>query len=209
MREQLLGVGGGLGGGVGVREPPACVQQLAQHGRHVLDAIARLPIGNKGRESARLGRPSLRLRRLPSRRGCAPERARPCYVTYSSPLPQAPQQEQERPWPSARAGGLWSGGGVVSEGEPSARVSTSPPLNQLPFGTLPLREGGAELLPRSRLQRGLAQRQRLCEQLGLIGSGEGVDRYLPPWLRGGPIRRRGPIRLRASRRHSRRHSCEP
>ena len=99
MREQLLGVGGGLGGGVGVREPPARVQQLAQHGRHVLDAIARLPIGNKGRESARLGRPSLRLGRLPSRRSCAPERARPWYVTYSSPLPQAPQQEQERPWP--------------------------------------------------------------------------------------------------------------
>ena len=49
VREQLLGVGGGLGGGVGVREPPARVQQLAQHGRHVLDAIARLPIGNKGK----------------------------------------------------------------------------------------------------------------------------------------------------------------
>ena len=99
VREQLLGVGGGLGGGVGVREPPARVQQLAQHGRHALDATARLAVGNKGRESARLGRRSLRLRRLPSRRGCAPERARPWYVTYSSPLPQAPQQEQERPWP--------------------------------------------------------------------------------------------------------------
>ena len=57
------------------------------------------PSETKGRESARLGRPSLRLGRLPSRRGRAPERGRPWYVTYSSALPQAPQQEQKRPWP--------------------------------------------------------------------------------------------------------------
>ena len=42
VREQLLGVGGGLG--VGVREPPTRVQQLTQHGWYVLVALARLLI---------------------------------------------------------------------------------------------------------------------------------------------------------------------
>ena len=46
MREQLLGVGGGLG--VGVREPPTRVQQLTQHGWHVLVALARLLIERSG-----------------------------------------------------------------------------------------------------------------------------------------------------------------
>ena len=75
VREQLLGVGAGLG--VGVCEPPARAEQLAQHGRHVPVALTR--------------------------------------------------------------------------------------------ATLPLREGGAKLLrPRSRLGRGHAERQRLCEQLRLM-----------------------------------------
>ena len=48
MREQLLGVGAGLG--VGVCEPPARAEQLAQHGRHVPVALTRatLPLREGG-----------------------------------------------------------------------------------------------------------------------------------------------------------------
>ena len=139
MREQLLGVGGGLG--VGVRESSTRVQQLTQHGRHVLVALARLLIERSRSKVGALGRPALRLLRLLSGLGCAPERVGAL----------GPQRSQ--------AG--WSGGAVVTEG-------SRHPLNQLPFGTLPLRESSAELLPRRRQRRGLAQRQCLREQLRLI-----------------------------------------
>ena len=117
MREQLLGVGGGLGGGVGVREPPARVQQLAQHGRHVLDAIAHLPIGNKGKgvgpSGSALTTPGQAAEPTELRSGASTPVVRYLFITPT----QAPQQERSAPGPQRER----AASGVAAAS--SARVS--------------------------------------------------------------------------------------